>query len=178
MQSSLGRNILSATIAGILSTACAGSGNGGVPNAASSLATAQSPFGQETGSIGLSGQYAGKVQDKGHGTSRVKMLVSQSQNALGGILLQGGSGPLVMIIAWNISGHMISGNGVGPPVAGGSGICTFSMTGRYKYRRISGSYSATYGCAGQTGTFALWHKCYIPGTGPEAIRPESGMKPC
>ena len=26
---------------------------------------------------------------------------------------------------------------------------------------FSGSYSATYGCTGQTGTFALWHKCYI-----------------
>ncbi len=178
MKSSLGRHILSATIAVILLTACAGSGNGGVPNAASSLATVQSPFGQETGSIGLSGEYVGKFHDKGHGRSRVRLLLSQSKSALGGIMLKGGSGPLEMIIAWNVSGHMISGNGVGPPAGGGSGICTFSMTGTYKHRRISGSYSATYGCPGQTGTFALWHKCYIPGTGSDAIRPENGMKPC
>jgi hypothetical protein len=177
MQSSLSRTVLSATIAVAILAACGGSGSG-VPNAASSLGAAQSSFGQETGAIGLSGEYVGKVHDKGHGTSRVKMLVSQSQSALGGILLEGGSGPLVMIIAWNVSGHTITGNGVGPPAGGGSGICTFSMTGRYKYRRISGSYTATYGCSGQTGTFALWHRCYIPGTGSEAVRPESGMRPC
>ena len=34
-------------------------------------------------------------------------------------MLNGGSGPLVMIIAWNVSGHMISGNGVGPPPGAG-----------------------------------------------------------
>ncbi|HEY6449663.1 MAG TPA: hypothetical protein VIX60_03175 [Candidatus Cybelea sp.] len=179
MQSSFGHNFVSGTIAVALLSACGGSGSGsGVPNAASSLATAQSPFGQKADGIGLSGEYVGKVQDTGHGTSRVKMLLSQSQNALGGIMLKGGSGPLVMIIAWNVNGHMVSGNGVGPPQGGGSGVCTFSMTGSYKYRRISGSYSATYGCTGQTGTFALWHKCYIPGTGSEAIRAENRMKPC
>ena len=49
MQNSLGRNIVHDTIAIALLAACGGSGNGGVPNAASSLATAQSPFGQEAG---------------------------------------------------------------------------------------------------------------------------------
>lgn len=177
MGSSFSRNVLATTLATGMLTACAGSG--GVPNGTSSLDATQNRFGQEAGSVALSGEYTGKVHDKTYGASRGKLLLSQSQSTLGGILVKGGgSGSLVMIIAWNVSGNRISGNGVGPPLGGGSGICTFSMTGRYKYRRISGSYTATYGCSGQTGTFALWHKCYIPNTGSEAIRPESSIKPC
>ena len=91
MENSLGRNFVYGTIAIAISSACGGSGIG-VPNAGSSLAMTQSPFGQEAGSIGLSGQYVGKVHDTGHGTSRVKVLLSQSKNALGGIMLEGGSG--------------------------------------------------------------------------------------
>lgn len=177
MVSSLGRNALAvATAIGFL-TACGGSG--GVPNATSSLEAAQSRFGKEAGSVALSGEYIGKLHDGMRGRSRVKLLLSQSQSALGGIMVRGGaSGNLVMIIAWNLSANTVSGNGVGPPPGGGSGICTFSMTGTRKFRRISGSYNATYGCSGESGTFALWHKCNIPNTGSEAVRPESGIKPC
>ena len=177
MQNSLSRKILSAITVAILA-ACAGSGNGGVPNAASSLATAQSPFGQEAASVALSGEYNGKFRKTGNrGAFKALLVLSQTQNVFGGALIsREGSQGLAAAIAWTASGHTISGTAVSPQ---GSGVyCTFSMSAKYKYRRISGSYSATYGCSGQTGTFSLWHKCYFQGTGSDAIRPEGGVKPC
>ena len=60
MQSSLSRNILSATITVAFLAACAGSGNGGVPSAASPFGAAQSRVGQEAASGALSGEYSGK----------------------------------------------------------------------------------------------------------------------
>ncbi|HEY6449668.1 MAG TPA: hypothetical protein VIX60_03200, partial [Candidatus Cybelea sp.] len=182
MQSSLSRKVLGATISIAIFTACGGSGSGGVPNAASSLATAQSPFGQGAGRIGaMSGIYTGTRHDSVQGNSRVQLYLSQSQSALGGALVYAeGSKGLAAIIAWTASGNSISGNGVGPmPGSSGSAnLCTFSMIGTRKYRRISGSYSATYGCSGETGTFALWRKCSFEGTGSEALRPEGGVKSC
>ena len=177
MQSSLSRNILSATITVAFLAACAGSGNGGVPSAASPLGAAQSRVGQEADSGALSGEYTGKYHDSVYGTLRIKAYLSQSQSALGGALVNdGGSQGPVALIAWNVSGRTISGNDLGPATS--SSFCTFSMTGKHKYRRLSGSYNATHGCAGETGTFTLWHKCYFQGMGSEAIRPEGGVKPC
>ena len=61
MQRSLGHNFVCGTIAIALLSACSGSGSeSGVPDAASSLAAAQSPFGQKAGGIGLSGEYVEK----------------------------------------------------------------------------------------------------------------------
>lgn len=179
MQNLLGQKILSA-IAVALLAACAGGGNGGVPNAASSLSTAQSPLGQEAGSVAvLSGEYDGKFRKTGNrGAFKALLVLSQTQKSVfgGALISREGSQGLAAAIAWTASGHTISGTAVSPQ---GSGVyCTFSMSAKYKYRRISGSYSALYGCSGQTGTFNLWHKCYFQGTGSDAIRPEGGVKPC
>ncbi len=175
MGSSFDRN-LCVTIAFAMLTACGGSG--GVPSTASSLQAAQARFGQEVHAGVLSGEYVGKFHDAVHRASRVRAIISQSQNALGGVLVDAGSqGNLVAIIAWTASGNMIHGNGVGPAVSG-SGICTLSMTATYKHRRIAGSYIATYGCPGRTGTFSLWHKCYFQSMGNETIRQETGVRPC
>lgn len=177
MRSSLRRNILAATLAATM-TACAGSGSDNVPNGASSFGTTESGFGQDAGSVALSGEYTGKYHDSLHGTLRIRAYLSQSQSAVGGVLVNdaGSQGP-VAIIAWNVSGRTFSGTDIGP-AASGSSLCTFSMTGKHKYRRLSGSYSATHGCSGETGTFTLWHKCYFQGTGKHVARPETHVKPC
>ncbi len=175
MGSSFGRNVLGAAFSVAMLSACAGSGTGGVPNAASPLGAAQNSFGQQTSSIAFSGEYVGRFHEKGHGGSRLNLILSQSQNALGGALVSAkGSQGFGAAIAWVANGNTISGNA--SAVAGE--LCTFSMSGTYKYRRLTGTYSATYGCPGQTGTFSLWHKCYFQGTGSAAIRPEAGLKPC
>lgn len=174
MGSSIGRTILCVTIAVAVLTACAGSS--GVPNAASSLDAAQNRVGQKASSVALSGEYVGKFHDSLNGTSRLRLYLSQSQNVLGGALINArGSQGLAAAIVWVANGNTISGNGISHEP---SGFCTFSMSVRHKYRRLNGTYSATYGCAGQSGTFSLWHKCYVPITGSQAIRPESGVKPC
>jgi hypothetical protein len=175
MGSSLSRGILAPTITAAILTACVGSGS--VPNA-SSLGAAQNRFSQEADGVALSGEYAGKYHDSVHGTLNIKAFFSQSQSALGGVLVNdGGSQGPVAIIAWNASARTIVGNDLGP-AATGSNLCTFSMIGKYKYRRLSGSYSATHGCSGETGTFTLWHRCYFKGMESDAIRPEIRLKPC
>ncbi len=175
MQNSLSRNILCGTIAVSLLSACGG-GSGGVPNAASPLQIVQNRVGREHYSIALSGIYTGKFRDKATGTSKLQLYLSQSQSTLGGALINpSGSQGLAAAIAWVASGRTISGTGISHSP---SGFCTYSMSGMYKYRRLNGSYTATYGCSGQGGTFALWHKCYVPSTQSEAIRPEGGLKPC
>jgi hypothetical protein len=173
MQNSLSRKFLCATIAGAFLTACAGSGSSGVPNAGSSLGAAQSPFVHNDSTIALSGGYTGKVRLTGSSASRLELVMSQAQNALGGLL--GTSGSSGVPIALAVNGNQISGSFIIPSA---SGYCTFSMTGTYKHRRLSGSLRATYGCTGDTGTFNFWHKCYFQGTGSEAIRPETGVRPC
>jgi hypothetical protein len=180
MGSSLSRNVFAPTLAAAMLTACAGSGgNGNVPNAASPLAAARARFGQDSSNIALSGKYVGKFRNKGQGVSKVLLILSQSQDTLGGaVISKEGSQGLGGVIAWTASGHTITGTGVGPEKGTGSGYCTFSMSGTYKYRRLTGTYSATYGCSGQTGTFKFWHNCYFKEAGSEDIRPEGGVKPC
>lgn len=177
MQNSLSRTILSATMTVAILAACVGSGGTAVPNGTSSLAAAQNRFGQEAASIVFSGVYEGKYRHNPHGPSKVFLILSQSQNTLGGaVISKEGSEGLATAIAWTANGNKVSGNGIVP--TGSSSYCTISMTGKYKHRRLTGTYSATYGCSGQVGTFSLWHKCYFKSTGSEAIRPENGVKPC
>ncbi len=178
MKSSLSINISYATVAVAMLTACSGGGSGaGVPNAASSLAAAQNRLGQQGSSIAFSGEYTGKFRERRHGASKLILILSQSQNTLGGALIsKEGSQGLAAVVAWVANGHAISGTGSSS--AGSAGFCTFAMSGKYKYRRLTGTYTAVYGCTGQTGTFNLWHKCYFQTTGSEAIRPETGVKPC
>lgn len=181
MQGSLSRTILSVTITVAILSACAGSGSSsGVPNAASSLQAAQSSFGQQFSTIAFSGEYVGEFRNERGNRSRLRLYLSQYQDALGGALVKPkGSQGLNGVIAWVASGNTINGTAIGGGSSGGSGsFCTFSMTGKYKYRRITGTYTATASCSGQTGSFNLWHKCYIPSTGSDAIRPEGGVKPC
>lgn len=179
MQDSLSRRLLCVTIGVALLTACAGGGTSGVPNAASSLDAAQNGFGQTAVSVVLSGVYVGKFHEKGQHMSRVLLVLSQSQSVLGGAVIgKKGSQGLGGVIAWTVSGHTISGSAVAPENGSGSGYCTYSMTGTYKFRRLNGMYSAVNGCSGRTGTFSFWRKCYFQGTKSDVIRPETGVKPC
>lgn len=173
MGSSPRRNILSAALAATILAAC---GGGGVPTTVSSSETPHNRFGEAAGGVVLSGEYGGKVRDSIHGTSKVRLILSQSQDSVGGVLLNGGSGGFGAAFAWVANGNKISGNAVGPAPSGG--YCTFSMSGTYKHRRLDGTYSATVGCSGESGTFTFRHKCYFEGTGSEAIRPDGGAKPC
>lgn len=177
MGNSLRRNILSATIAVTLLAACASSGNGGIPNAASSLAMAQNGLGQTAVGVALSGLYEAKFRQKGQSASKAELILSQSQNTLGGaVISKEGSKGFAAAVAWVANGRTISGNAVVP--TGSGGFCTISMSGKYKHRRLTGTYSGTLSCSGLAGTFAMWHKCYFQGTGSDAIRPETGVKPC
>lgn len=92
------------------------------------------------------------------------------------MVFSAGSEGIGVAIAWVVNGNAISGNAVAPEP--GVGYCTVSMIGKYKNRRMTGSYSPTYGCGSGTGHFNLWHKCYFKDTGSAAIGPETGVKPC
>lgn len=154
---------------------CSGSGGSGVPSTASSSSAAQSPFGQQNSSLALSGEYAGQLHATGADTIAAKLTLSQTQNALAGTLVVTPSEGGGLAVAWIANGKKISGTFVS---AIPSAYCTFSVTGKYKNHKIRRSYSATHGCSSQSGTFTLLHECYFEGTGSEAIRPESGVKPC
>jgi hypothetical protein len=163
-------------------TACAGSG--GVPGAASSLASAPVGFGQRHYGFALSGEYVGKIHDSLYGASRTRLYLSQSQNMLGGVFINDGASHsythphnLAAAIVWVVSGLFFSGNGVSKS-SPFSGFFAFSMSGRYIYRDLIGSCTATNGCAGENGSFRLWHTCYIEGLKSDAIRPETRVKPC
>ncbi len=178
MQSSTSRIISCAAIAVAFLAACAG--NGGVPNAALPLGTNQSRVGQDAVSVAFSGEYVGEFRNERGTRSRLRLYLSQYQDSLGGALVKPkGSQGLNGVIAWVANGKTINGTAIGGGSSGGSGsFCTFSMTGKYKYRRITGTYTAMASCSGQTGTFSLWHKCYFQGTGSAAVRRETGVKPC
>ena len=181
MQTSFSRTILSVSIGVSFLAACAGSGSvSGVPGAASPLGTNQSRVAQDAVSVAFSGEYVGEFRNERGNRSRLRLYLSQYQNSLGGALVMPkGSQGLNGVIAWVANGKTINGTAVGGGSSGGSGsFCTFSMTGKYKYRRITGTYTAMASCSGQSGSFNLWHRCYIPGTGSEEIRPEDSVKPC
>lgn len=175
MQTLLSRRLLCATIAAAFLTACAGSGNGSVPNTASSLGAPQG-FGQDAGSAVLSGEYTGTFRASHYRTKAI-LFLSQSQSTLGGTVFTSASpGGLGIAIAWVVNGKTISGNAVEPFPS--NGYCTLLMSGKYKNRKLTGTYTSTYGCSGGTVHFTFWHKCYYQGTGSETIRPETGIKPC
>jgi hypothetical protein len=177
LQSSSNRRILGTIFAAAFLSACGGSGSSSVPNAASPLGAAQSLFGRDASSVVFSGEYVGEFRTKGGTRSRLRLYLSQYQDALGGALISTkGSQGLAGVVSWVANGKTINGTAIGGGNSGG--YCTYSVTGKYKYRRLTGTYTAMATCSGQTGTFNLWHKCYIPGTGSEAIRPEKGVKPC
>ncbi len=181
MRTSLGRDILTATLATAMLTACAGSG--GVPGGASSAASAPDGFGKKHG-LALSGEYVGKIHDSIYGTSRTRLYLSQSQNMLGGAFVNEGAShsrshphSLAAAVVWVVNGSFLSGNGVSTS-SPFSGVCAFSMSARHTDRSLNGSYTATIGCSGENGFFEVWHKCYIKGLESDAVRPESRVKPC
>ena len=179
MHNLLRRKFLCATIAGAFLTACGANGSGSVPNAGSSSEAAQTRFGQHADSIAFSGEYVGEFRNERGNRSRLRLYLSQYQDALGGALISPkGSHSLGGVIAWVANGKTINGTAIGGGSSGGSGYCAFSMTGKYKYRRITGTYTAMASCSGQSGSFNLWHRCYIPGAGSEEIRPEDRVKEC
>jgi hypothetical protein len=72
----------------------------------------------------------------------------------------------------SVNGTSVSGTG--------SLYCTFASTSTYnaKTHVMSGSFSAVYGCTGDSGTFTLKQKCYYRGANDEDVLPAVGPKPC
>jgi hypothetical protein len=178
MESLLVRKLLG--MAGVLAllTACAAANNNGVPSTASSLQAASRQALIPLTTTNLSGQYSGTVKDSQMGTGKVKMLLAQSGNALGGsFVTSGSSSGMEVEIAWTESGSSVDGNSV---IVAASGYCTFAMTGKYDSttHKINGSYKSAYSCSKEHGTYTLTQKCYYQGTAGDSARPEAGVKPC
>ncbi len=178
MNSLLTRKAVGAAIGLALLTACAGSSSaGGVPAAGSSMPTTAS---RDRGATypNLSGEYAGKFVDNAYGKGKGSAIYAQYQSAFGGQLtIKYATSTLSASVSQTVSGSSVNGS-----TAGGAGslYCTFSTTATYDKAThiLSGSYTAAYGCAGETGTFSLKHLCVFKGTTHEDIRPDNGPRPC
>ncbi|MBV9718102.1 MAG: hypothetical protein JOZ77_02200 [Candidatus Eremiobacteraeota bacterium] len=171
MDSLITRRLLGVTVA-IALAACGGSG---VPGAATAPQTAQSRAGGVATSSSLSGEYKGTFVDSVRGTMKVTLWLSQYESSLGGPLTTPSSTPAD--VAWNSSGSSVKGNTV---VQSPSGTyCVFADSGTYdsQTRKLTGSYTAAYGCTGEYGTYTLSHKCYYKGTSSD-IRRDTLPHPC
>ncbi|HYL26587.1 MAG TPA: hypothetical protein VEW74_02065 [Candidatus Nitrosotalea sp.] len=160
-----------------LLTACASSASG-VPNAGQAPAPMSRVAG-DAKSTNLSGVWKGTQTDIAYGTGKATASYTQYQNSVGGVLtVKFANASASSSVALTVSGSSVNGTTVA--ARGGSFYCTFSTTSTYdpKTRVMSGSYSAVYGCTGDSGTFTLKHKCYYKGTGSAYIKPETGPRPC
>lgn len=177
------RAALGAVVSGLLVlSACSNSGStNGMPSSASA-SQPMSRFGSDKAAAPLSGQYKGTVKDTSSGTGDAKASFAAYQSGLGGTLtvkyVTSGTESTASV---GLIANGSSVNGTTVMLEAGS-YCTFSDTATYKAktRTLSGSYTAVYGCTGESGTFTLKHQCYYTGSGSESadIRPDAGPKPC
>jgi hypothetical protein len=113
--------------------------------------------------LDLAGQYAGTGTDSILGSARATTTLSESGSTLSGtiVFVSSATGAtLSQAVTWTIGpSYAISGT---TKFTGGS--CTFSSTGAYdtSTNALAGTYTATSGCAGETGTFTLVQQCTNP----------------
>jgi hypothetical protein len=171
--------VAAGTAAAALLTACSSSGNAAMPTAASATQASANHAASPAKTYNLSGEWKGTQTDIAYGTGKASASYTQYQNGVGGILtVKFANATATSSVALVANGTTVNGTTVAS--SGGSFYCTFSTTSTYdpKKQVMSGSYSAVYGCTGDSGTFKLRQKCYYSGTGSNDIRPENGPHPC
>jgi hypothetical protein len=132
----------------------------------------------------VAGQYRGTVSDSAFGAGKALGDFSQSGASVGGRLqLTYASQKILNSVALTLKK---SGSIAGSATATiGNAACTFAVTATYDSTtfRLTGNYSASTGCSGQSGSFAMREICsYPPGTLPAdrralrhaAARPNAG----
>ncbi|MEO6834911.1 MAG: hypothetical protein ABI231_03275 [Candidatus Tumulicola sp.] len=157
-------------------------------NASTSATTPATPTPALTN---VAGQYNGSVQDSVFGNGRALGDFSQTGSAVGGRLQYAyGTQTILNSVAMSLSRSNALGGTATATI--GSAACTFGISSTYDATtfKLSGNYSATNGCSGESGTFALKEACYYKqGAAPRsqeaplrrhaADRPNaSGLHPC
>jgi len=153
----------------------AGCGGSGVLNSASQRqATAANRAG--AGPRNISGEYAGTITDNQTGTSSATAALAQYGSSVGGPLTFQPSPSVTASVAFTTSGNDVNGTLVIP----GATACAFSTSATYdaSSRHLNGSYSAIYGCTGESGTYSLKRKCSYRRAGDGFIERQSGPRPC
>ena len=137
----------------------------------------------------VAGQYNGTVHDRVFGNGAALGDFSQTGSSVGGRLeFTIGSRTLVNSVALVLShSNALSGTGIATI---GNAACTFAITSSYDATnfKLTGNYSATHGCAGQSGSFTLNEDCFyhqslrnpIGETGRRTMieKPNTGLRPC
>lgn len=149
----------------IASTGCGGSG-ASAPVGVLAPVTA-SGFATTATTLNVSGQYAGKVQDTVFGAGEIYADFSQYKGVVGGVVqFVYGSTEFFVPATFLMTGGTLTGSGAIGRVTGG--ICMASETATYSSHNLNGSYKATHGCSGDSGTFMMTQRCRFPqgwGTG-------------
>ncbi len=125
------------------------------------------------GAYDLAGQYTGTATDSALGSGTASTTLAETGSTLSGTvtLLAASGASLTQNVTWTIgSNYALSGTTTIPQSGGGS--CTFASSGQYSTSTfaITGSYTATSGCTGETGTFTLTQQCTNPATPAESER--------
>jgi hypothetical protein len=155
-KSSSKRLALMLAFVAVAATGCGGSGagapiSGAAPIAATGLGT--------PATFNVSGGYAGKVQDSVFGNGYIYADFAQYQNAVGGVLtFEYGSTVFITPATFLLKGRTLTGSGAIGKVTGG--VCKASETATYTSHNLSGSYVATNGCSGDSGTFTMKQTCH------------------
>ena len=133
----------------------------------------------DAGVRNISGDYAGTYQDGAAGSGRARASFSQHRGAVGGSILEALATQKQRVA---VAGMLNAKGSMGATMAGnvGSSACTFALSAKYdaSTHRLNGTYQATHGCAGDTGSFSLKQQCYFvlrDGAMRENI---GGIKPC
>jgi hypothetical protein len=158
---------------GLLSlTAC---GGGGASIAAPALQAPAAGFAGDAAVLNVSGEYSGTIKDTKSGKGSVKASLAQYQSAVGGNIIETfAAGRTNSALAASESGDQLKGFSARVLNV----ACSFSFTGKYDSKTfvLSGSYRAVHGCTGESGTYSMKAKCSYAAA--EAIRPQTGPKPC
>jgi hypothetical protein len=116
----------------------------------------------------LGGQYAGTGQDSVLGNATASTTLAESNSVLTGIITLASttsSATLSQAVTLSVNAsYRVSGTST---ASVGTGSCSFSLTGGYDTGTyvLTGSYAATNGCSGESGSFTMTQECIAPETG-------------
>lgn len=160
---------------GLLSlTAC---GGGAASIATPALQGPAAGFSSDAAVLNVAGEYVGTIKDSKSGKGTVRASIAQDQTAVGGNIIQTfPTGRTSSSLAASESSNTIKGFSVRVLNV----ACSFNFKGTYDTKTfvLSGSYKAVHGCTGESGTYSMKAKCSYVDAVPDAIRPETGLKPC
>lgn len=109
----------------------------------------------------VAGQYRGTVTDTAFGSGKALGDFSQTGTTVGGRLkLTYGSETILNSVAMKLAhANSLSGSAVATI---GKVACTFAISATYDSTTfdLTGNYSASNGCSGESGTFAMKERCY------------------